>query len=466
MDSTRREFLHRAIQLAIATSTLDLYLPRIAFADDKEKRAKGKGPGSTLVVIFLRGGCDPLNIVVPFGDPLYYKYRPTIQIAPKDQGTERGAIALNKHFGFHPALEALMPLYEAGTLAPILNVGSPHPSRSHFDCMDFMEYAAPGDRTVTQGWLNRYLEGVAAAAERAAADPDSRFRAVAMQGLLPRALRGAYPVLAVPPLREGGASDPLDAFDEVYIPAGGMPGEMEPPPAAPPGAPPKADPRAPKPDPKAPAPPAPPAEDPVLLSGRNTIEAIRRFREIVSKPAPGEKAGRYPQAPFGQQLRQLARVIKADCGLEVGCLDYHGWDHHAREGGTDGVLAPMLKVLGDGLAAFAEDLGPERMARTIVLTMSEFGRTVEENGNAGTDHGHGGIMFALGGPVKGGKVFGTWPGLAKKDLFEERDLPATTDFRLVFGEVLEGVFGWRPPADFFPNYRLPKKYPLQLIKPG
>lgn len=395
------------------------------FAD--KDRAKKAG---TLVCIYLRGGCDALNMVVPFGDPRYYQVRPSIAIAAKDQGQEKGVIALDKFFGLHPSMEALYPLWEKKRFAPVINVGSPHPSRSHFDCQDFMEYAAPGERGITAGWLNRFLSATAEESE-------SDFRAVATQALLPRALRGDFPVLAVPDL-DRGRNDPLDVFDEVYQELDAMAmGTRE--------------------EDTAPA----NTEDKILRSGRTTIDAIRRYREIVDKASTGES--KYPENWFARGLRQIARVIKADAGLEVACLDFGGWDHHIQEGGYEGTMANMLRTLSEGLAAFMADLG-DRSERVVCLTMSEFGRTVHENGNRGTDHGHGGVMLAVGGRVNGGKVYGQWAGLEDKNLYEERDLPVWTDFRSIQYEVLSQLFLCQVPKDFFPKYRVNPKDCLGLIR--
>jgi uncharacterized protein (DUF1501 family) len=430
LRESRRDFLVRSLQLALTGATVQSLLPGWALAAGRKER-QDQGTGATLVVIYMRGGCDALHMVIPFRDPHYYEHRPTIGILPKDQGRERGVIEIHKYFGLHPGLEPLYPLWERKVFAPIINVGSPHPSRSHFDCMDFMEYAAPGDRTVRQGWLNRFL----ALSAEGRTPSGKELRSVAAQALLPRSLRGDYPVLAVPPLRrDAGGQDPLDIFDEVYgaDPEASADGAME-----------EMEERDESSSP----------QDPVIMAGRSTIDAIRRFRELVARPADDEGRVRYPGHPLGERLRQIARVIKAGAGLEVAAVDYPGWDHHAREGGADGRMYQMLQVLAEGIAAFTEDLGEERMQKVLVLTMSEFGRTVKENGNGGTDHGHGGIMLAAGGMVQGGQVYGGYSSLDTKQLYEERDLQVHTDFRAVFDEVLRSVFAFNPPNGFFPDYR-------------
>lgn len=374
-------------------------------------------PGRPIVVvIYLRGGIDALNAVIPVKDPLYHKLRPTIAIS-------QGAVPLDERWALHPALAALKPLWDAKLLAPVVNVGSPHPTRSHFDAQDFMEHAAPGLRHVKTGWLNRWLELTAKEFGR-----ESELRALAMQGLLPTSLRGPYPVLAVPEGRGTETARVLDLFDDLYQGGGGME-------AAPTRAP----------------------EDPVLASGQATIATLRRYRAIQDQATRDRTALRYPPGPFGSKLRGIAQVIKAGEGLQVACADYQGWDHHAGEGGAEGQMAGMLRHFAESLARFFEDLGAHR-ERTLVLVMSEFGRTCAENGNAGTDHGRGGVLLALGGPVRGGRVHGRWTGLAEKDLCEGRDLPVTTDFRDLLNEVLVRHLRFRVPRDFFPEYR-PGKEP-------
>jgi len=347
---------------------------------------------------------------MPFRDPRLASLRPTI--GPAEEG-EGAALPLDDEFALHPALKGLLPLWRDKTFAPIVAVGSPHPTRSHFDAQDFMEYAAPGLRNVRSGWLNRYLQA------RPSTANDSPLRAVAMQPSLPRAMRGEHMTLAVPQQIPRRGAVTLDAVEDLYA------------------EPPAMDADAPR--------------DPVIAAGRATLEALRRYEEVMTKTPNADDAA-YPRGPFADRLRAAAKLIRSGESVELICADYPGWDHHAREGGADGLFARMLAQLGDSLAAFAKDLGPH-FARTLVLTMTEFGRTCQENGNTGTDHGHGGLMFALGGKVKGGKVWGRWPGLAENSLYEGRDLVVTTDFRDVFAEALESQLGFEAPRDFFPQFQ-------------
>ncbi len=445
MNKSRREFLRRSGQAALGASMLGLLDPsRLAFADSEETR-----DCPTLLCVYLRGGADSLNAIVPYGDPLYYQLRPTIGIPAEADGEDPGVIKLNKMFGLNPAMAPLHPLFEKGLVAPIMNVGSTHTTRSHFDAQDFMEYAAPGVRTLTDGWLARYLLATTKG------NGDSELRALAMQSLLPRSIRGEYPVLAVP---DADPDQALTAFGKLYESCNedvamqraqmakekakdGMDqmagkddaskGERE-------------------------------NRHSIVTSGANTVRTLKRLRAITSAGASAPGAT-YPASRFGEQLRSLSRVIKARVGLEIAAVDVRGWDHHARQGSTDGVYHRMLSDVSASLAAFVTDLGP-LVDKTCVLVMSEFGRTVRENGNNGSDHGHGGFMLALGGMVKGNHVYGKWTGLEESKLYEGRDMPVHTDFRLVFAEVLKRVFKYDAlDKDFFPGYK-PDDKPLDFLK--
>lgn len=410
--TTRRDFLLQAGALAAGAASPGLLaVPR--------RPSAARKPAPALLAVYLRGGADWLNMVVPWRDSAYLEARPTIRV-----GEAEGVLPLDREFALHPALAPLLPLYAAGQLAPVVCVGSPHGTRSHFDAQDFMERAAPGLRHITTGWLNRYLSATARPG-------GSEFRALAIKETLPRSLRGDFPALAVPAtLDQKKGLDTLGRFEEFYgdagaANAGGGENAM---------------------DEREPA-----AGDEVVESGRMTIDTLRRFAEITAA-ARGKERGSYPSGRFGESLRLLATVIEADAGLEVAAVDYPGWDHHLGQGGVEGTHQRMLAELAAGLAAFAADLG-DRLASTLVIVMTEFGRTVRENGNQGSDHGRAGGMFLLGGGVKGGKVHGDWRGLENEVLADGRDLPVTTDFRDVMASALDGVFGFRAPKDFFPDYR-------------
>jgi len=425
---TRREFL-AAGAVGAAAALGGPLARRVLAAPEQEIAVK-----PTLVVLFLRGGQDALNAVVPYSDGRYYDIRPNIAVPPPDQ--ENGALDLDGTLGLHPALKGFKALYDAGRLAPVVCVGSKHPSRSHFDCQDFMEYGAPGDRTVHDGWLNRYLQ-----ATTGAAVPEGELRALAMQGRLPRSLRGAYPVLAVPDdlgFDTRGEEDVLDLFDPLYQ----APPSME------------------KPDAMGERPDA--GEDDLTRNGRTTIETLRKLEEILGgKPAGKEVAWPAAAGRLGQQLRKTARVIKSGQGLQIVGIDWNGWDHHINEGApaAGNVYWDMLTRLDSAISTFYEDVETMR-SRVVTLIMTEFGRTNSENGNRGTDHGHGSAMFVIGGKVKGGKVYGEWTTLAPGRTYQNRDLEVTTDFRTVMNEVLHGHLELHAEKRLFPGFGDEKKLGL------
>ncbi len=387
----------------------------------------GPGDNPVLVVIYLRGGQDQLNTIIPYKDKRYYEIRPSVSVK------EENSIALDDQWAFHPALEPLKAWYDKGKVAVVVNSGSPHSTRSHFDAQDFMEYAAPGNRTVRDGWLNRYLAATVPDARKGYGLPE--LRTLAMQELLPRSLRGRYPVLAVPNNLDG-LQEVLDLFDGFY-------GGDE------------------KKDLAAFLKQATNVRtgidaDPVMTSGRETIYGLRRLQEVL-KGDVEEELGKlafqeYPAGHFADRMQKLARAIKAGVGLEVAATDINGWDHHIGLGSVDGALDRMLQFLSEGLSAFMDDLGRD-LDRTMVLVCTEFGRVCKENGNAGSDHGHGGAIWLLGGKVNGGKIYGKWTGLQESVLNDKRDLPVTTDFRDIFAEVLQGHMKFEAPDGFFPDYK-------------
>jgi len=376
--------------------------------------AASAGTGrKVLVVLFQRGAVDGLNVVVPHGESSYYEYRPTIGIPRPGRGGSDGArgaaIDLDGFFGLHPNLAPLEPLYRQGLLAAVQATGSPDPSRSHFDAQDYMESGTPGVKSTEDGWLNRVLQQ----------QPEAKapsLRAVAVSPEMPLTLRGAAPAIAVPDLREFKIFGPprrVEAnFEAMY-------GD---------------------------------AVDSVMRGvGRETFEAVNTLKQLDPGNYQPANGAEYPRGRFGDALREIAQLIKADAGMEVAFLDSGGWDHHVNEGAVDGRLGNLLRDLGQGLAAFATDMGP-RMQDVIFVSMSEFGRTARENGNRGTDHGHGNYMFVMGGAVKGGKVYGRWPGLAPDRLNQDRDLKVTTDYRTVLSEILHRHLGIGNFSDVFPDF--------------
>ena len=397
----RRVFIRQGGLAAVGLSMVPGFLCRTVLAAQPRNRQK------TLVVIFQRGGADGLNIVVPFGEKAYYQYRPTIAI-PAPGKDPAAALDLDGFFGLHPALRPLAPLYKAEQLAIVQAVGSPDTgNRSHFQAQDIMESAAPGTASVSTGWLNRFLQ--------TAPDPNATpLRAAAMGESLPKALRGPAPAITI---------GRLDAFDL----AGGDALYRS----------------------------LYDRDSSALLTGaaHEMFDAMALLKTVdPAKYQPPEGVNYGPaNDTFGQSLKQVAQLIKANVGLQVAFIDIRAdWDTHQNEPTR---LGPLLQAFGRGLAAFHRDLG-DRMQDVLVLTMSEFGRTARENGNAGTDHGHANVMFAMGGPVKGGKVYGRWPGLQPEQLNEDRDLALTTDFRDVFAEVLVRHLGCTQADSVFPRYQV------------
>lgn len=458
MSPTRRQFLAGSSAF-MGAAALGLSPRALAQA----LRENGTPP--TLVCVYLRGGCDPLNTIVPAGDQEYYNVRPTIAIPARSDDPENPAVLpVTNMFGFHPAMKDLKDLYDQGKVAGLINTGSTHPTRSHFDAQDFMERAAPGIKTVTEGWLNRYLSATSTSQDR-------MLRAVAMQPVLPRALRGQYPVLAVP---TGGADRAMRAFERLYSCEDNEQAERvnlglghndtgEAPNAAPADQPAPAE-EGPRLSGGPAMAPQHKAEDDLeqelVESGAESIEKLRHLQGIVR----GGGGGNYPDGRLGRQLQQIAQIIKAGEGLEVAQVDYGGWDHHAYQGGSQGTQANMLGNLSESLKAFHDDLGPD-MDKTMVLVMTEFGRTVRENGTNGTDHGHGGFMLAMGGMVKGGNLYGNYRGLERGSLYRGRDLPVGIDFRLVFAETLYALFGFHADkTDFFPEYKANER-PVGFLNP-
>jgi uncharacterized protein (DUF1501 family) len=393
---TRRVFLKSSGMALVTLGFAPSFVARAAEAAGAERKL--------LITIFQRGAVDGLNMIVPFGEAEYYKSRPAIAIAKP--GAPDGVINLNGFFGLHPRMSALKPLWDNHSLAIVHACGSPDNTRSHFDAQDYMESGTPGMKSTKDGWLNRYLQ-----LARDAHDP---LNAVAMTRQMPRSLQGTAPALAMGSVTEFGVRGDMEAFESAYSTG----------------------------------------NDPKLSATAN--DAFKAMRTLAAKGAGAYRpanGAQYPRSPYGQALQEIARLAKADVGLEIAFAESNQWDHHANEGGATGQIANRLDDFASGIAALAHDLG-DRMAETIILTMSEFGRTVAENGNRGTDHGHGNAMMLIGGGVKGGEVYGKWPGLAVNDRYEGRDLAITTDFRDVFGEVIVRHLGADEitAARVFPGY--------------
>jgi len=398
----RRVFLKAGACALVASSVLPRFLVRTADAAPARRKI--------LVALFQRGAVDGLSMIVPHGDPAYAPVRPTIALQSPRRGDSDHAVDLDGFFALHPALAPLIPLWQSRALAVVHACGSPDVTRSHFDAQDYMESGTPGTKSTPDGWLSR-----AAVALPAKTSP---FRAVALTGTLPRSLHGDAGALAMQSIerfdvRTAGTSTARQGFESLYEQG---------------------------------------VRDLLHGTGRETFEAVRMLKQANAGRLLPANGADYPRGRLGGALREIAQLIRADVGLEVAFADAEGWDTHVGQGAEQGQLANRLRDFGGALAAFARDVG-DRMSDVLVLTMSEFGRTVAENGNRGTDHGHATAMLVLGGSVQGGKVYGRWPGLAREQLFEGRDLRVTTDFRALFSEVAGRHLGIAQPAALFPAWK-------------
>ena len=427
MNVNRRVFLKQGALAFVCMGSGPFWGPRFlrqtAFAADLSASSTSN---KILICIFQRGAVDGLSMVVPYGDSNYYQNRQDISLAaPSQSAGENGTLDLDGYFGLHPALAPLLPLYQQGHLAAIQACGSPNSSRSHFDSQDLMESGVDEDKSVQDGWLNRLLGCCPEDAAKKTA-----FRAVSMTSVIPRSLQGDEDSLAIRDLdtfgMAGDTSVPLtgpsntaNGFESMY------------------GA----------------------AVDTVLHgTARESFDALDLLEKTRTDAYQPTSGAVYPQGNFGRNLKQIAQLIKANVGLQVAFAEVDGWDTHANQGSAKGQLSTRLGAFGQALAALHKDLG-DRMADVVVVTMSEFGRAVKQNGNRGTDHGHGTCFFALGGSIKGGKVYGDWPTLAPDKLFQGRDLAVTTDFRDVFGEICSRHFGVSMDAmpKLFPQYAVDAK---------
>ncbi len=408
MSITRRALMHRGAMALVGTTAIPTFLARTVLAAP----APLAQPNQRLVVIFQRGAADGLNIVVPHAEPFYYQARTSIAI-PKAQ-----VLDLDGQFGLHPALASFQPLWNARQLAIVHACGSPDPSRSHFDAQDYMESGTPGVRTTTSGWLNRAL----------ATGPggSSPFRAVCMGADVALTMRGPVEAIAMTDLRSfavGGSGGASDLFQTMYDGS---------------------------------------TSSVLRGTGKETFEATKMLQSADPARYTPAHGAQYPAGQFGDSMRQVAQLMKANLGVEVAFADIGGWDHHVNEGAVDGQLAHSLRELSQGLTAFWQDMGDDAENITVV-TMSEFGRTVHQNGTGGTDHGHANAMFVLGGSVAGGKVYGQWPGLNPEQLHEGRDLAVTTDYRQVLAEAAWKQLGARDLGRIFPASHLSQQSFLNIL---
>ena len=436
MRLTRRFFIQSTGALAVYCGVAPIDRLLAASMDDPAKHPTTRN--KSLVVIFLRGGIDGLNWVVPYGDNAYKDLRPDIMV--KNPGEDGGALDLDGFFGINPRCSALMPWFDQGVAVAAHAVGYSQNSRSHFEEQDVWETGVAGSTVGYDGWLNRHL---------LTSEGHGPVRAVAFSDTLPRILRGDAPAYAIsgltslglPDAKHGAADAVTAALEHAY-----------------------------QCDPAADGDAGKEATQLVADAGRDTLEGVRQIKKVADQPY--EPAAKYPEkSGLANRLQSAARLIKADLGLEVVQIDYGGWDTHNNQGaGPEGSYGNKLQELSDGLAAFAQDLGP-RLDDTLVLTISDFGRTAKQNGTRGTDHGWANAMLALGGPVSTAsakdraqltgfrgrrKVLSQWPGLTPEQLHQKRDLLHTTDFRDVLAEVVKTHLG---------NDNLPTVLPDHDFKP-
>jgi len=416
----RRAFVKSGALALVTMGLSPSFLRRTAFGMELLNAPKGK----VLICLFQRGAADALNIVVPHGERAYYAMRPSIAIAQPSRVADGGAIDLDGFFGLHPALAPLKPLYDRGLLAPVHAVGSPSTTRSHFDAQDYMETGTPDVKGTTDGWLNRYL------AVKGTCDEcnlgKTPFRAVALTPQTPRILEGPSATVAMNSLDEfsvratGNSAERLEALYRTG------------------------------------------SADLVHGTGAEMFDAVKMLRAANPRKYQPQNGAAYPRSQFGSRLLQIAQLIKANVGLEIAFADIGGWDTHVNQGSSTGQLAQRLDDFSRSIAALVTDLG-DRMDDIVIMTMSEFGRMARENGNRGTDHGHAGALFVIGGHVKGGKVHGKWPGLEQEQLYEGRDLALTTDFRSVFAEVVSDHLGARALDRIFPGFTASPRDFLGLV---
>ena len=414
MQFNRRFVLHKGAFALAGTTAIPSFLVRSVLAE------AAATPKHRLVVVFQRGAADGLNIVVPWREKNYYAMRPSIAI-PQNQ-----VIDLDGFFGLHPSLATFKPLYDQGHLAIVHAAGSPDMTRSHFDAQDYMESGTPGMKSTEDGWLNRALQ----AEDPQHRLPHSAFRAVALGADVPRTLAGKVPAIALSNINSfavGGrgptATSAANAFEAMYGASG----------------------------------------DRIFhAAGEETFDAVKMLRAADPaqyQPAPGAA---YPNSEFGNNMKQIAQLLKADLGMEAAFTDVTGWDTHQNQGSVKGQLSNRLRDFSAAIAAFWRDMG-DGAANVTLVTMSEFGRTAHENGTGGTDHGHANVMFVLGEKVKGGKIYGRWPGLAHEQLNEGRDLALTTDYRQVLGEVVTRTLGAENLQLVFPGAQLTPSRFLHLV---
>jgi uncharacterized protein (DUF1501 family) len=424
MAVTRRIFMRGGAMAVIGTAMVPALFTRAVLAQTEGLRSNGK----RLVVLFQRGAVDGLNVVIPFQEQAYYQSRSSIAVL------QARVINLDGFFGLHPAMASLKPFWDAKELAIVHACGSPDPTRSHFDAQDYMESGTPGVKSTPDGWLNRAL-GVSPAPA-----PVSAFRAISIGPTIARTLSGRQPAQAIGNLATfglhdhgSGASLPTAAPNAPVAPDGFAAMYAD-------------------------------SVNSVLHgTGSETFEAIKMLRSADPQKYQPEHGAVYPNVAYGQGMRTIAQLMKSNVGVEVAFAEMEGWDTHHNQGGENGQLANRLREWSDSIAAFRTDMG-QGGEDVVIVTMSEFGRTLQQNGTGGTDHGHANVMLVMGSPVQGGKVYGKWPGLGPGQLNDDRDLKVTTDFRQVLQEAVAGTLRPRTMEAIFPSIPSTVSDKMKLLK--
>ncbi len=374
------------------------------------RRPAGPGVTQTLVCVFLRGGADTLNMIVPYGDDDYYRLRPTLSIAhPKGA---RGAVRLDDFYALHPGMRSLLPIYREGRLGIVTAVGSDNKTGSHFEAQDQMEHGEGVGSPLAGGWLGRHLRSHPTSGL-------SALSAVAIGSAIPESLRGAPAVNAMRSLEElqiripgADARVVSQALAKLYGSQTDMLGKR----------------------------------------GGETLDLLKRVQSLRTQKYLPENGARYGEDEFSRGLREISLLIKADVGLKVACIDLDGWDTHFIQGATTGLQPLLINKLAQGLAAFDADTTSVRH-RVTTLVLTEFGRRVYENASFGTDHGRGFAMMAMGNGIAGGQVHGAWPGLAESEEAGPGGLKVNIDYRSVLSEILGKVLGNGRLDQVFPGFR-------------
>ncbi len=406
---SRRDFL-RGLTLAPQKTAWPAWMPRLAFAP-----AQTAPRGDTLVVVFLRGAADTLNMIVPHGEEAYYSLRPTLGIARPDDSRvphSNRAVDMDGFFGFHPVLRPLVPSWQAGHLAVIHACGAPDESRSHFKAMELMERGVSDEQGPASGWIGRHLSTLNTG------NP-SPLRAIGLGEMTQRSLYGSVPITALRSIADFHLGGDLQAVARMQSALATLYQ----------------------------------GDDALSAVGQETLDILDTLAKLDPAGYIAQASASYPQTEFGAGLRQIAMLIKAEVGLEVAAIDVGGWDTHFAQGSSEGLMPGLMDDLAMGLAAFHNDLS-DQLSQLTVVVMSEFGRRVRENASLGTDHGHGSMMMLLGGNVDGGKVHTVWPGLAPEQLFGPGDLAVTTDYRDVLGEVLSKRLNNPALPEIFPDFQV------------